>query len=109
MGARPAQKVIKRHLTSLAKKYSGVEFLVLYASNGETAILPVNPETGKPECVNPQRFVVKNLWNKMCAHDKVDPKNNFVVFSEDNPFIAEYNEAMAALQDREAAYKWLNE
>ena len=27
-------------------KYVGVEFVVLYASNGEVAILPVNPETG---------------------------------------------------------------
>lgn len=98
MGARASQKVIKRHLNSLAKKYVGVEFRVLYASNGETAILPVNPETGKPELTNPQRFVVKNLWNKMCAHDKVDPKGNFVVFSDANPFAAEYNEAMAALQ-----------
>lgn len=98
MGTRPSQKVIKNHLNKLAKKYSGVEFRVLYASNGETAILPVNPETGDAECTNPQRFVVKNLWNKMCAHDKLDPKSTFVVFSDTNPFTADYNNAMAKLQ-----------
>ncbi len=98
MGTRPTQQVIKRHLNRLAEKYLGVEFRVLYASNGETAILPVNPETGEPEVTNPQRFVVKNLWYKMCAHDKVDPKSNFVAFSESNPYAKEYNEAMAALQ-----------
>ena len=98
MGTRPTQQVVKRHLNRLAKKFSGVEFQVLYASNGETAILPVNPETGKPELTNPQKFVVKNLWNKMCAHDKLDPKSNFVVFSESNPYSKEYNEAMAELQ-----------
>jgi hypothetical protein len=98
MGTRPTQKVIKRHLTKLANKFVGVEFRVLYASNGETAILPVNPETGKPECTDPQRFVVKNLWNKMCQHDKIDPQSQFVVFSDTNPYQKDYNDAMAALQ-----------
>jgi hypothetical protein len=98
MGMRPTQKVIKRHLNRLAKTYAGVEFQVLYASNGETAILPVNPETGEAELTNPQVFVVKNLWTKMCAHDKLDPKSNFVVFSDTNPFAVEYNEAMSKLQ-----------
>ncbi len=98
MGAGVSEKTIKRHLNRMAKKYVGVEFQVLRASNGETAILPVNPETGKPELTNPQRFVVKNLWNKMCAHDKVDPKSTFVMLSESNPYSKEYNEAMAVLQ-----------
>jgi hypothetical protein len=97
MGMRPSQAVIKRHLNRLARKYSGVEFRVLYASNGETAILPVNPETGEPEATNPQRFVLKNLWVKMCAHDKLDPKSNFVVFSDSNPFSAEYNREVGRL------------
>ncbi len=98
MGAGVPEKTIKRHLNRMAKTYVGVEFRVLRASNGEVAILPVNPETGKPECADPQRFVVKNLWNKMCAHDKVDPKDLFVVFSLANPFTADYNAAMAKLQ-----------
>ena len=57
MGARISQQLIKRHLNRLAKKYVGVEFQVLYASNGEVAILPVNPATGKPECADPQKFM----------------------------------------------------
>lgn len=99
MGTRVSQAKIKRHLNKMAKRYPGVEFRVLYASNGETAVLPVNPETGEPQQANPQRFVVKSLWNKMCAHDKVDPKGTFVVFSNSNPFAADYNDAMAALQE----------
>jgi hypothetical protein len=98
MGLRASQATIKRDLTKMANKYVGVEFRVLYASNGETAILPVNPETGEPEVANPQRFVVKNLWYKMCAHDGIDPKSTFVVFSDSNPFSAAYNEAMAQLR-----------
>ena len=57
MGARAPQSVIKRHLNKMAKTYPGVEFRVLYASNGETAILPVNPATGKPECSDPAKFM----------------------------------------------------
>lgn len=98
MRAGVPQATIKRHLTKMAHKYVGVEFRVLRASNGEVAILPVNPDTDEAEATNPQRFVVKNLWNKMCAHDKIDPKSNFVVFSDANPFSAEYNKAMSALQ-----------
>ena len=99
MRAGVPQATIKRHLNRMVKKYTGVEFRVLYASNGEAAILPVNPDTGKPVCANPQHFVVKNLWNKMCAHDKLDPKSMFITFSKDNPFISDYNDAMAALQE----------
>src|SRR6266436_9855979 len=98
MGAGIPEKTIKRHLNKLAKTYVGVEFRVLRASNGETAILPVHPETGKLELTNPQRFVVKNLWNQMCKHDNIDPKSTFVTFSESNPIAKEYNEAMAVLQ-----------
>jgi hypothetical protein len=97
MGARASQQVIRRHLNNMAKTYVGVEFRVLRASNGETSILPVNPETGKAELANPQKFVVKNLWNKMCAHDKIDPRSNFVVFSDSNPWTVDYNNAMAKL------------
>jgi hypothetical protein len=49
MALRPSQTIIKRHLNKLASKYVGVEFRVLYASNGEVAILPVNPATGEAE------------------------------------------------------------
>jgi hypothetical protein len=94
MGLRMPQATVERHLRRLARKYSGVEFRVIYASNGETAILPVNPETGELEATNPQKFVLKILWNKMCEHDKVDPKSNFVNFSQSNPYALEYIEAM---------------
>jgi hypothetical protein len=97
MGNRASQSWVRRNLNKLAKEYSGVEFRVLYASNGETAILPVNPETGEAEMTNPQKFVVKNLWNKMCAHDKIDPRAVFVAFSDSNPYTRAYNEAMVKL------------
>lgn len=98
MGMRASQAWVKRNLKAQAKKYVGIEFQVIYASNGETAILPVNPETGKLECTNPRKLQVKMLWNKMCRHDDVDPVSTFVVFSDSNPFAADYNEAMAKLQ-----------
>ena len=58
MGAGVSQAKIKRRLRYLANKYVGVEFVVLYASNGEVAILPVNPETGEGECAHPAEFVM---------------------------------------------------
>jgi hypothetical protein len=64
MGTRPSQQAIKRTANRLASKYPGVEFRVLYASNGETAILPVDPSTGEPVACDPQRFV------------KPEPKSN---------------------------------
>ena len=59
MGMRASQATIKRRINRLAKKYVGVEFRVLYASNGETAILPVNPATGQPELAHPAKFMPK--------------------------------------------------
>lgn len=59
MGAGVPQAKIKRRLRYLANKYVGVEFQVLYASNGEVAILPVNPTTGKPELADPANFMPK--------------------------------------------------
>lgn len=98
MGLRPSQAVIKRHLKKMANMFSGVEFRVIYASNGETAIVGVNPDTNELEIGNYRAFQVKALWNRMCAHDKIDPKSTFVNFSERNPFQREYNDAMALLQ-----------
>ena len=98
MAASPSEKAIGKFLKSQANKYPGVEFRVLRASNGEVAILPVNPETNEAELTNPQRFVVKYLWNKLCQHDKIDPESKFVEFSQTNPFLADYNVAMSKLQ-----------
>lgn len=94
----PSEKNIKSFLNRQARKYVGVEFRVLRASNGEVAILPVNPDTGEAEIANPRQFEVKVLWNKLCLHDKIDPKAKFVAFSRSNPFQADYNHAFALLQ-----------
>jgi len=61
MGAGVPQAKIKRHLNKLAKEYVGVEFRVLYASNGEVAILPVNPATGQAEMTDPAKFMPKEV------------------------------------------------
>ena len=37
---------------------------------------------------------VKRLWIAMCEHDGIQPGANFVVFSDQNPYAAAYNEAM---------------
>ena len=98
MGMRASQGWVKRVLNKQAKRFPGVEFRAVYASNGETAVLPVDPTTGEVSIDNPQKFVVKNLWNKMCKHDGNDPQSMFVEFSKSNPYAAEYNEEMAKLQ-----------
>jgi hypothetical protein len=41
---------------------------------------------------------VRILWTKMCRSDGIDPKSRFVEFSKDNPYQAEYNEAMVKYQ-----------
>lgn len=99
MGAGVPQATIKRHLNKLAKKYAGVEFRVLRASNGEAAILPVDSRTGEPSTENPRKLQVQYLWDRMCAADRIlSHKANFVVFSKNNPFQSQYNEAMALMQ-----------
>lgn len=37
---------------------------------------------------------VKILWARACRHDNIEPKSTFVNFSDSNPHIAAYNEAM---------------
>lgn len=46
---------------------------------------------------------VQNLWIKACLHDSIDPKSAFIVFSEDNPHIAELDQATIALMELRAA------
>lgn len=41
---------------------------------------------------------VKGLWEKACKWDKIPPESKFVVFSDDNPHLKEYNEAVGQLQ-----------
>jgi hypothetical protein len=100
MGMRASQSWVKRVLKAQANKYSGIEFRVIYASNGETAILPVDSRTGQLSIENPRKLQVAYLWDRMCAADRIlDSKCNFVVFSPNNPFARQYNEAMALLQE----------
>lgn len=40
---------------------------------------------------------VKNLWNKACEFDKIPSDSKFVTFSDKNPFVKEYNEAVGQL------------
>ena len=40
---------------------------------------------------------VKNLWRKACEWDKILPESKFVVFSDDNPYLKEYNDAVGQL------------
>ena len=98
MGKRASQSWVKKILASQARKYPGVEFRVIYASNGETAILPVDSRTRELSTQNPRKLQVNYLWDRMCASDKIDQKSTFVAFSESNPFHREYNDAMALLQ-----------
>jgi hypothetical protein len=45
------------------------------------------------------RSDVQTAWKEACAHDKIDPASTFVVFSDSNPFEAEYNKAMGRYLD----------
>jgi hypothetical protein len=100
MGTRASQSWVKRVLKAQANKYPGIEFRVIYASNGETAILPVDSRTGELSIENPRKLQLTYLWDRMCAHENKDRHDKFIVFSKDNPFTARYNEALAELEGR---------
>lgn len=42
---------------------------------------------------------VRSLWVKMCKHDGIEPDAMFVVFSKENPYAVDYNNAMADLMN----------
>lgn len=42
----------------------------------------------------------RELWRKACDHDHVEVRSQFVIFSEDNPFIAEHDRVSQELQRR---------
>lgn len=44
--------------------------------------------------VSNARKQVQAVWVAMCRFDKIDPKSNFVIFSDTNPFAQEYNMRM---------------
>ena len=37
-------------------------------------------------------------WRKACEHEGIDPTSMFVVFSDDNPYIKEYNRLVGIAQ-----------
>lgn len=39
-------------------------------------------------------MTVKQLWNKACEFDGIDPESKFVVFSKANPWVPAYNRAV---------------
>ena len=59
MGAGPSKNWVSNTLRRLARKYPGVQFRAIHASNGECAVLPVNPATGQVELTDPQNFMPK--------------------------------------------------
>ena len=38
------------------------------------------------------------FWDLACQYDGIDPKGNFVVLSDDNPFTEDLNEISARIQ-----------
>ena len=38
-------------------------------------------------------YNIKELWRKACKHDGIPEDSSFVVFSEDNPYLTDYNKA----------------
>jgi hypothetical protein len=48
---------------------------------------------------------MKVLWKKCCEHDGMEPASKFVVFSNDNPYLAFYNRAVQQFQEASAAYQ----
>jgi len=43
------------------------------------------------------RDKARELWVKACEWEKIPPDSKFVIFSEDNPYMKEYHEAMGRL------------
>ena len=51
------------------------------------------------------RAVVAQLWRQACDHDDIPPESKFVVFSDENPFTAFYNNAMRQLMEATQQYR----
>ena len=56
--------------------------------------VPYLPSTKSPSALEQE---VKSLWVKTCEWDKIPPDSKFVEFSDDNPYLKEYNEAIGKL------------
>jgi hypothetical protein len=40
---------------------------------------------------------IKELWAKACEYDNIPADSKFVVFSNDNPYVADYNRAVGIM------------
>jgi len=56
--------------------------------------VPYLPATKNPAELEQK---VKSLWTKACEWEKIPPESKFVMFSDDNPFVKDYNEAVGKL------------
>lgn len=56
--------------------------------------VPYLPQTRVPANIEEK---VKSLWKKACEAEGVPIDSKFVVFSDDNPYVREYNEAVGQL------------
>ena len=56
--------------------------------------IPFAPSTTNPTELEKK---VKSLWIKACEWEKIPPDSKFVVFSDDNPYLKEYNEEIGKL------------
>lgn len=43
-------------------------------------------------------YNIKELWRKACRYDHIPINSKFVVFSKENPFVKEWNDAVGSLQ-----------
>ena len=43
-------------------------------------------------------YNLKDLWAKACAYDGIPEDSMFVVFSDENPYIREYNNGIEIIQ-----------
>ena len=47
-----------------------------------------------------RKLTMKELWNKACEIDNISTDSKFVVFSDDNKYMQEYNERMNEIVNR---------
>jgi len=51
------------------------------------------------ETLAEKKSKMRLLWAQACTYDGIPPKSPFVVFSDDNPYLAAYQEAYSAVQE----------
>ena len=51
------------------------------------------------------KATASELWKRCCEHENIPTDSKFVVFSDDNPFVSLYNQAVGQLQDAIVQYR----